>query len=348
MKTNNVFRYAVLVGMFLAMIASVYAQANRSGTAAASELLIPVGTRGIALGSSTLSSARGVEAIYWNPAGLSHMKGSAEAMFSNMNYFADIGVTYGAVGANFSGFGTIGLSIKSLSFGNILITTDDDPDGLGGQTYSPTLVNFGLTYARALTDVISVGVTATLVSEQIARVTSTGFAFSIGIQYSKLADIEGLDIGVALKNIGPQMSFSGSGLLREATATDANRPPQYYQVQAASYDLPSSMEVGLSYDRKLGEKGNFQVNGLFINNNLGVDEYRLGGELGYELSGIQLYGRGGYILAPKADSDKYPFGTTAGFGLKYATADVEIAFDYAWRRVQYFGAQNVFSVILGF
>jgi hypothetical protein len=348
MKTNNVFRYAVLVGMFLAMVASVYAQANRSGTAAASELLIPVGTRGIALGSSTLSTAVGIEAIYWNPAGLSRMKNSAEAMFSNMNYFADIGVMYGAVGANFEGFGVIGLSIKSLSFGNIIVTTDDDPDGLSGQTYSPTLVNFGLTYSRALTDVISVGVTATLVSEQIARVSSTGFAFSVGIQYAHLAGINGLGLGVALKNIGPQMSFDGSGLLQAAEVTDANRPPQYYRVQAASYDLPSSMEIGLSYERMLGEKANFQINGLFINNNLGVDEYRVGGELSYALSGLQLFGRGGYALAPKADKDKYLYGATAGVGFKYAATGIDITFDYAWRQVKYFGAQNVFSVILGF
>ena len=42
---------------------------NRQGTAGAQQLLIPVGARGIALGSSAIASANGIDAIFWNPAG---------------------------------------------------------------------------------------------------------------------------------------------------------------------------------------------------------------------------------------------------------------------------------------
>ena len=82
---------------------------NVTGTAGASELLIPVGPRGIAMGESNIVTASGIEALFWNPAGVSHMTNNAELLFSYMDYIADIGIQYGAVAANFEGFGTISL-----------------------------------------------------------------------------------------------------------------------------------------------------------------------------------------------------------------------------------------------
>ena len=41
--------------------------------------------------------ARGVDAIYFTPAGLGRMEHPVEAMFSQMSYFADIDVSYGAI-----------------------------------------------------------------------------------------------------------------------------------------------------------------------------------------------------------------------------------------------------------
>ena len=90
---------------------------TRNGTGGATELLIPVGASSIALSGANISTISGIDALYWNPAGASHMSNSATALFSHMNYIADIGIEYGAVSANFSGFGVVSLSLKSLSGG---------------------------------------------------------------------------------------------------------------------------------------------------------------------------------------------------------------------------------------
>ena len=42
---------------------------NRTGTGGASQLLIPVGARDLAMGGSTISTTYGIEALFWNPAG---------------------------------------------------------------------------------------------------------------------------------------------------------------------------------------------------------------------------------------------------------------------------------------
>ena len=116
---------------------SVYADGyNRAGTAAAPELLIPVGARDIALGGASIANTSGIESLYWNPAGLARSAVNASAMFSTMSYIADINVNYMAVAARFPKLGTLAFSLKALDVGDIPITTESRPDGTGG-TFSP-------------------------------------------------------------------------------------------------------------------------------------------------------------------------------------------------------------------
>jgi len=325
---------------------------NRVGTDAAPELLIPVGARDIALGGSNIATTSGIEAIYWNPAGLARSKSSTNAMFSHMNYIADIGVEYVAISAGFEGFGTIGFSLKSVSVGEIPITTEDQPDGTGG-TFSPTLVNLGLTYSRLLTDRISVGVTANLISERLDRVSANGFAFNAGVQYNGLGGVNGLSVGVAVKNIGPQMQFQGDGLLREGQINDILRPGSNYRVTAASFELPSTIELGLAYAVDIGEQNGLNITGMFQNNNFSVDEYKLGAEYNYDNT---FFLRGGYNLSESkknnsltvTDKTSFIYGFTAGAGINYPVGNLDLTFDYAFRAVNFFQNNHVFAVKLGF
>src|SRR5207249_4204003 len=67
---------------------------DKVGTASGIELLIPIGARSIALGSSSLALVSGTEAIYWNPAGLVRENRSTGVMISHMSYLADINIEY--------------------------------------------------------------------------------------------------------------------------------------------------------------------------------------------------------------------------------------------------------------
>ena len=59
----------------LLMMAEVFASGGkRNGTAGAQELLIPVSARGLAFSGSYVSGISGVDAIYYNPAGLGTLK----------------------------------------------------------------------------------------------------------------------------------------------------------------------------------------------------------------------------------------------------------------------------------
>jgi hypothetical protein len=340
------FPSLAVCALVLLVATEVFAGAgNRAGTNGASELLIPVGARDIALGGSTIATTRGVEALFWNPAGVARMQNSASLYFSYMSYFADIGVSYGAVSTKLEGFGALSLSLKSLAIGDIPVTTTLSPDGTG-ESFRPQFLTLGLSYSRELSDRIAVGLTASIISERMGDVSATGVAFDVGVMYENLAGLEGLSIGVAVKNIGPQMTFDGSGLLSQASVATQNRPPQLYALQAAAFELPSTIEFGVGYKRSIDGANTVLLAGSFQSNNFSDDEYKVGLEYSYQ---DLLFLRGGYNLAQQSsDEREYLFGPTFGAGVRYSVGTTELGFDYAYRTMDVFEANHVFSLKLGF
>jgi hypothetical protein len=344
---KNKFRFIILAVALLLAVDCIYAGGgNRTGTGGAAQLLIPVGVRGMAMAGGNVATSTGIEALYWNPAGASKNINSANVMFSHMNYIADIGVEYGAVSANFEGFGVISFALKSLSVGDILVTTTQDPDGTG-KTFSPQMLVAGVSYARQLTERISVGLTANLVTESLGEVSATGMAFDVGVVYDNLAEINGLSFGVVMKNVGPQMQFSGSGLLQEGEVSGFNRPPGLLTIESAPFELPSTFELGLGYKPKLlDDMNSILISTSFKNNNFSDDEYKVGLEYGYN---NMFFLRGGYTFAPQqAFEDSYIYGFTGGVGIDYSFENISIKVDYAYRYAKYFDGNHIFGVSLGF
>jgi hypothetical protein len=347
---NNAFTRTAICLVLLACVALSANAANkdRIGTAGAQELLIPVGARTLAMGGSSMVFATGAEAIYWNPAGLGRMTNSVDAMLSSMNYIANIGVIYGAVGVKAGDFGSLGFAIKSINFGSIPVTTTLYPDGTG-DVYTPTYITLGVTYSKTLTDRIAIGVTANLVSERIMELSASTVALNFGIQYQNLG-IQGLNLGIAVKNIGPGLQFNGSNLLVQANATSGLRQQQAYSIVAATADLPSQLEIGLGYTRKFDEKNDLSFGAMFRNNNYQDDEYNVGAEYGFD---NMVFLRGGYTFAPQSIKDiaggnTYPYDYTIGAGLHYPMGDLDLSFDYAYQHVKYFSGNNVITLRLGF
>lgn len=344
---KNKFRFIILAITLLIAVDCIYAGGgNRTGTGGASQLLIPVGVRGMAMAGGNVATSAGVEALYWNPAGSSKNVNSASALFSHMDYIADIGVEYGAVSANFEGFGVVSFAIKSLSVGDILVTTTQDPDGTGS-TFNPQMLVAGVSYARQLTERISVGLTANYLTETLGDVSASGIAFDIGVVYDNLASVNGLSFGVVMKNVGPQMQYDGSGLLVEGEVTDYNRPPGLVKIESAPFELPSTFELGLGYKpQMLDDMNSLVFNASFKNNNFSDDEYKLGMEYGYQK---MFFLRAGYTFAPEqAFENSYIYGFTAGAGIDYSFEGIAIQIDYAYRDMKFFDGNHVFGIGLAF
>ena len=347
----KVFRTCLLGAIMLLSLPSVgrAGDPTRVGTAGAPELLIPVGARGVALGDAYVSGITGIEAIFWNPAGLAQNSGGVDVLFSHMNYIADIGVNYVGIGTRIGTLGNFALTLKSLSFGDITQTTDQFPDG-GIGTYSPSYVTMGLTYAKGLTDRIYVGASVKYVSEKIMRETATGVAFDAGIQYK--TDV-GLKFGIAVRNIGSSMQFAGDDMSYLATVpgSNPNAPQTPLYVEASSFDMPSTFDIGASYDLVMNDENKVTVIATFRNDNYGTDKYM--GALEYNFDET-VFLRGGWIFATSvngsglvSDGDDNIFGPTAGIGIQTSLGGSQLNIDYAYRATQFFVGNNIFSVRLG-
>lgn len=345
MKSFRVVALLAACGMLVAASSVFGAGQNRAGTAAAAELLIPVGARAMALGGSSAATTSGIEALYWNPAGLTRASSDATLAFSTMSYLGDTRVNYVALAGRFKGVGSLALDIKALAFGDIPVTTETRPDGTGAY-FSPTFFTVGGHFSRDLTDRIALGITSHYIVNRIERVNAAAISFSAGLQYLNLGDIEGLDMGVVLKHIGARMEYTGSSLLRRGQIDDVRRPAADYNIQASSADLPSTFEIGLAYAYPQLNAGELNLHSVFRHNNFAYDQLRFGVEYIY---GDMLAVRAGFDYATDTVEDTYIYGTSYGFGLQTSIGGLEdVRVDYAYTNVDFFDGLNTFTFEIGF
>lgn len=320
---------------------SVQAQEqDRSGTAGANYLLVPVTARTAALSAPLtggMNNLNALEALNSNPAGLVAGTGTS-ALFSRLEYVADIGINYFGVARQF-GNNSIALHVNAWDFGDISKQTENAPE-IGALTFQASTVTVGVSLARQFTDRIAAGFTVKGLSESIDDVSASGVAFDAGMTY--IAGESGLRFGVALKNFGPKMEFSGTGLVRFATipSQEPDSKQNALNVQGAAFELPSQLNVGFAYERPFSEAASVTLLGNFTSNSFTQDQLAGGVELGL-LEVVFL--RAGYSWQEDLDTTFYE-GWNAGAGLNLNWGGRGITADYAYRPVEFFDAVNMFTV----
>ena len=284
MKHNNnwIKVTAVVALLGISFNQSFSGNPQRAGQAGASELLINPWARTSGWAGANISGVRGLESVYSNVAGLAFTQ-KTELIFSNTQWLkmGDESVsnisTFG-FSQKIGESGVLGLSVMSMDFGDIEITTVELPDG-GIGTYSPKLMNMSLSYAKIFSNSIYGGATVKIISEQISNVDATGIALDAGIQYIT-GPKDNVKFGISLKNVGPRMSFSGDGLSFRGIVGDDDDYKMAVEQRSSELELPALLNIGLSYDL------NFQSHritgaGTFTSNSFQKDQYRLGGEYSY-------------------------------------------------------------------
>ena len=338
---------SILMAVFLVLgLRSTYAgDVSRFGTAGGMQTVVPVGARYLAMAGSNIATTEGIDGMYWNPAGLSSFSGNAAGVFSTMTIFNDVSVNYMALGFDMGSLGKLGVSLKAFDFGDIPVTTVQDPDGASGRIFSPTFVTVGLTYSAMLTDVIQVGLTGKVISENVDRASASAIAFDAGIQYHDLAGFKGLSFGLVMHNIGTSLQYSGSALNQEAVETNSQNFSDFLNREASIDNLPASFEIGMSYKMDINDQNSLLLSSNFSNYNYGSDNYRFGGEWMFN----KMFAiRAGYLYDTNLDAKDQLYTFTAGAGFNYNLSGVDLTIDYSYRDSQYFDGNNLFSIKVGF
>ncbi len=314
MKSINIISVAFVL---LASTVTFAGNEDRVGSAGASHLLINPWARGSAFGDAGIASINGLEAQYNNIAGLAFTD-KTQIKFNYSNWMGNAGIAMNSAGiAQRVGESTVlAVSIQSLSFGDVPITTVANPEGNIGY-FSPRANIFNVGFAKKFSSTIYGGVNFKVVTESIYNLKSNGIAIDAGIRYVT-GEQNQLKFGIALKNVGPVMKFKGDGLSNQAQYVSSGFIASLEQ-RSASYELPSLLAIGGSYDFIFSDASKLTLGLGFQANSFSKDQYKIGLDYGMATEKVAFNIRGGFMyengLLNAENRSNALIGPTAGFSV---------------------------------
>jgi len=343
--TYKILTVFALLGIMVFHSANLNAgNEDRVGQSGASELLINPWARSSGWGSVGTACTRGLEAMYTNVAGVA-FTAKTELIFSHGMFLKGSGIGINSFGLTqkIGATSVLGISVMSMTFGEIAVTTVDNPEG-GIGTFTPNLTNINISYAKMFSNSIYGGLTVKVITERIANLTASGIALDAGIQYITGLN-ENIMFGITLKNVGPRIKFNGDGLSFRGLIPTASSLSTVQQ-RSAEFELPTSLNIGGAYDAKLAESHHLIIAANFSSNSFAKDQYTLGLEyrmMDYlMLRGAYTYEKG---ITKKADRTSVYTGPSAGitvqvpFGKEKASS---FAVDYSYTPTDPFaGTHNI-------
>lgn len=340
-----------LAGLLLfPMMQGVAGNKDRSGQAGASELLINPWARSSGWGNANNANVRGLEGVFMNIAGTAFVP-RTEIIFSHTTWLkgSDVNIMTFGFTQKAGESGAISLAVMSMSFGDIDITTVNQPEG-GIGTFSPSLMNINLGYAKAFSNSIFGGLNIKIISESIADISAQGIAIDAGIQYVTGVQ-ENIKFGIALKNLGPTMKFSGDGMSFRGFIPGQETQFTVEQ-RAEQFELPSSLSIGLAYDFLLEGNSRFTLAGNFQSNSFTKDQIILGAE--YSLREVLML-RAGYAYEDGifSDTDRTSVftGPTAGITVEIPLnkeSGSTFGVDYSYRATNPFSGTHSIGARINF
>jgi len=178
------------------LIIAVFVFADQSGV---DFLKIGVGARPMAMAGAFAGVAEGVEAGYWNPAGLTQIK-HIELSATHLQWSSDIMYEFLTYGQKFGNIGTIGASIFYLNIGDIDGRDEFGQPVIGVKAYDACGM---ISFARALKERLNVGANVKLFQEKIGDDNALGYAADTG----GLFFLGKAGIGLNFQNLGMKMKF---------------------------------------------------------------------------------------------------------------------------------------------
>ena len=299
---------AILLTGLLLLLGAAPAAASVAG---AQCLQIPPGARANGLGEASVALADDATAAWWNPAGLSFMRGRTLGLMHSKLLAGfdidDIYYEYAGWVHHLEGVGTYGISFIFLNYGESPITSDSpDVEGyFSSYEFAPVL-----SYGLQLDDNTAVGVSIKYVRVDLAPAHAVhdpgageGAGSSVAVDVGVLRRFGRLSLGAAATNWGPNISFIN---------------------EEQSDPMPRHLKAGAVYTFYEGDYGvgivNLDVNQMVVSGG----PFTAGGGTEFQYMDLMAL-RVGYVYDPDGYIEDWTFG--GGFHVNLSGRD--FYFDYA-------------------
>jgi len=308
------------------------------GTAVAQFLEIGIGARATSLGGAYTAVTNDAGSVFWNPAGLVDAPGMS--LYTAYNSWpADISLGGLSFSMNLGSRGTIAISSVFLMTDDMEVTDLNSPGGTG-EYFSISNTSLGLTYARYLTDRVSVGVTGKMVQEKYWDYGYSTWAIDMGTLYR--TDFHGLKMGMSILHFGPDIRFSGDFI--------DYSDPKSFSVDSAktfeTYSLPINFRLGLSINVLENEAHRITTSADMIHPNNNLEQYNWGMEYCFNRS---YFLRGGYkLIADEVVNEAVDVGGLSfGGGVRLGLMGLSVlAADYSYSNMGLLNGSHRFSLTL--
>lgn len=318
--------------------------ASKTGTTSADFLNIPSGAKASGVGGAVASWIDDPTAMRWNPALIAGME-TNQFMVDHATWFVDLQHSYAGVVLPLGNIGVLGMNVTALTMGDMEETTYDNPEGTG-RMFGAYSYAAGLTYARQLIDVFSIGINVKYINETIWNTSSTAVAFDIGTFYQ--TPVDGLNFGVSVTNIGDDMRMLGDEMLTESDldrgSTGNWTPPSWLRTDA--FDMPIELNAALSYDAYQSEIFSAVVMVEGNAPSYSYQSFSVGTQFGFMEDLVMI--RGGIPEIGMPEQDRI-IEFTAGAGVSYdIQQNLGMEINYAYQSYQFLGGTNRLSLSVRF
>jgi len=195
-------------------------------------------------GTFMVTDQPNANAVFGNPAILAKLD-RYDIQFNSTNWLADTKYFSFALAKGFPRIGTFAVSMASLDYGDIAETVYAPLQGGGayplvtGNTFTAGDLAAGISYAKIITDKLSIGGNVRYLREVIAGTGMTNWSIDFSTLYS--TDVKNLRIAITARNFGPDAHLVGYS--------------EELQSEPVDIKMPLEFRGGLAYDLLDGAEG---------------------------------------------------------------------------------------------
>ncbi len=356
MRTGT-FRFTLICAMVGALVSDVLAQPEpefvedrrKLGQTGMQFLTVPVNPRAAALGGALTALGCASTSLFYNPATMAIMDNFFHISLAQNKWIADINYNQGSLAFSPAGglYGVFGLTFLSVDYGELeeTIRYDNDAGFLNIGTFSPSASAVGVGYARALTEMFSVGAHVKYVTQNLGEsIIETPTVFTDTLYTEPDPDslnYEGNTESAYAVDFGVVYRTGFRSLVFAMSVRNFSRQLTFVQEK---FEMPLVFQLGIAMD--LVDLTGFDKNMHSLVVSLDRSHPRSYVEqmkIGVEYTLLQTLAlRAGY----RTPTDEPEL--NLGFGLQTSFGGMGFGFDYAYTQFGAFGTVNRMSAQFSF